>query len=167
MAKGDVSTYNVDGVWKSKGEGSARAAHTGGTKAQQTAMGRKMAQKRKVEHTIRKLAGTIGEKNSYGNDPNPPRADTSAAAHARSAQETPPRRRRTPMPVTRRPSTSAWDRSCRAAHGSALRLFAASGRAHAAVAGGPTEAHLAVPTGARRRRRSRKSVVPQVRAAPN
>jgi hypothetical protein len=47
MAKGDVSTYKVDGVWKSKGEGSARAAHTGGTKAQQIAMGRKMAQKRK------------------------------------------------------------------------------------------------------------------------
>lgn len=37
MAKGDISTYNEDGVWKSKVEGSGRAAHTGGTKAEQQA----------------------------------------------------------------------------------------------------------------------------------
>ena len=49
----------------------ARAAHTGGTKTEQTAVGKKMAKERKVEHAIKKLDGTIGEKNSYGNDPNP------------------------------------------------------------------------------------------------
>ncbi len=32
-----------------------------------------MAQEREVKHTISKLDGTIGEKNSYGNDPNPPK----------------------------------------------------------------------------------------------
>lgn len=69
MAKGDISTYNEDGVWKSKVEGSSRAAHAGGTKAQQEAIGRQMAKDRSVEHTIRKMDGTIGEKNSYGNDP--------------------------------------------------------------------------------------------------
>ncbi len=73
MAKGDITTYNEDGVWKSKVEGSSRAAHTGGTKSEQTATGRDMARERGVEHSIRKLDGTIGEKNSYGNDPNPPR----------------------------------------------------------------------------------------------
>jgi hypothetical protein len=73
MAKGDINTYNEDGVWKSKVEGSSRAAHTGGTKAEQQAIGRQMAQDREVEHTIRKLDGTIGDKNSYGNDPNPPK----------------------------------------------------------------------------------------------
>jgi len=73
MAKGDISTYNEDGVWKSKVEGSSRAAHSGGTKAEQQAVGRQMAQDRGVEHTIRKMDGTIGEKNSYGNDPHPPR----------------------------------------------------------------------------------------------
>lgn len=73
MPEGDVSTYNEDGVWKSKVEGSRRAAHTGGTKAEQSAVGKKMAQERKVEHVIKKLDGTIGEKNSYGNDPNPPK----------------------------------------------------------------------------------------------
>jgi hypothetical protein len=72
MARGDISTYDDDGVWKSKVEGSSRAAHAGGTKSEQQAVGRKMAQDRGVEHTIRKLGGTIGE-NSYGNDPNPPR----------------------------------------------------------------------------------------------
>ena len=69
MAKGDVSTYNEGGDWKSKVEGSSRAAHVGGTKAEQQAIGRQMAQARGVEHTVRKLDGTIGEKNSYGNDP--------------------------------------------------------------------------------------------------
>jgi len=73
MPKGDITTYNEDGVWKSKVEGSRRAAHTGGTKAEQSAIGRKMAQDRKVEHTIHNLDGTIRQKNSYGNDPNPPR----------------------------------------------------------------------------------------------
>lgn len=73
MAKGDVSTYNEEGHWKSKVEGSNRAAHTGGTKAEQAAVGRGMAEARNVEHTIRKLDGTIGEKNSYGNDPHPPK----------------------------------------------------------------------------------------------
>lgn len=73
MAKGDVSTYSEDNVWKSKVEGSTRAAHAGGTKAEQTAVGRQMAKDRGVEHAIRKLDGTIGEKNSYGNDPHPPK----------------------------------------------------------------------------------------------
>ncbi|WP_068482607.1 DUF2188 domain-containing protein [Pseudoclavibacter helvolus] len=73
MATGDVSTYSEDGVWKSKVEGSSRAAHAGGTKAEQEAVGRDMAKARRVEHTVRKLDGTIGKKNSYGNDPNPPR----------------------------------------------------------------------------------------------
>lgn len=48
---------------------------TGGnptTKAAQQAFGREMARERGVEHTVRKLDGMIGEKNSYGNDPDPP-----------------------------------------------------------------------------------------------
>ena len=73
VAKGDISTYNDGGVWKSKVEGSSRAAHTGGTKAEQQAIGRDMARDRGVEHTIHNLDGKIGSKNSYGNDPNPPK----------------------------------------------------------------------------------------------
>lgn len=66
MAKGNISTYNEDGVWKSKVEGSSRAAHTGGTKAEQQAVGREMARDRGVEHTVRKLDGTIGSKTPTG-----------------------------------------------------------------------------------------------------
>lgn len=73
MAKDGVTTYNEDGTWKSKVHGSSRAAHTGGTKAEQEKIGRDMAKARKAEHAIKKLDGTIGEKNSYGNDPNPPK----------------------------------------------------------------------------------------------
>jgi Uncharacterized protein conserved in bacteria (DUF2188) len=35
--------------------------------------GREIARKMRVEHTIHLADGTIGEKNSYGNDPHPPR----------------------------------------------------------------------------------------------
>lgn len=69
VASDGIITYSEDGDWKSKVAGSTRAAHVGGTKAEQTAVGRQMAVDRGVEHTIRKMDGTIGEKNSYGNDP--------------------------------------------------------------------------------------------------
>ena len=35
--------------------------------------GRKIAKRLEVEHTIHRSDGVIGEKNSYGNDPYPPR----------------------------------------------------------------------------------------------
>jgi uncharacterized protein DUF2188 len=35
--------------------------------------GREIAKDKATEHTIHKKDGTIGEKNSYGNDPNPPK----------------------------------------------------------------------------------------------
>jgi len=73
MAKGDVETYYENGEWKNKVEGSRRATHVGGTKAERQATGRKMAQSRKVEHIVRKRDGTIGYRDSYGNDPYPPK----------------------------------------------------------------------------------------------
>jgi hypothetical protein len=69
MPDGDIITYHEDGEWKSKVAGSSRAAHVGGTKAEQQAIGREMAIERKAEHEIRNMDGTIGSKNSYGNDP--------------------------------------------------------------------------------------------------
>jgi hypothetical protein len=69
MAKGDIETYHEGDQWKNKVEGSSRAANTHGTKAEAQAKGREMAKDREVEHVIKKLDGTIGEKNSYGNDP--------------------------------------------------------------------------------------------------
>ncbi|WP_051735969.1 DUF2188 domain-containing protein [Amycolatopsis rifamycinica] len=52
-----------------KVEGSRRAANTAATKAEATAKGKQMAQKRHVEHIIRNKDGEIGQRNSYGNDP--------------------------------------------------------------------------------------------------
>ncbi|OMH32556.1 DUF2188 domain-containing protein [Tersicoccus sp. Bi-70] len=73
MAGKPIETYHEDGQWKSRREGSERAFQVGGTKAEQTAQGRAAAQRDGVEHIINKMDGTTGEKNSYGNDPNPPR----------------------------------------------------------------------------------------------
>lgn len=69
MPKGDIETYYEDGQWKNKVEGSSRAANTHDTKAEAQAKGRDMASDRKVEHIIKKQDGTIGARNSYGNDP--------------------------------------------------------------------------------------------------
>ncbi len=73
MSKPNIETYNEDGQWKSRREGNARAFAVGGTKAEQQSEGRTAAKRDGVEHTIKNLDGTIGQKNSYGNDPNPPR----------------------------------------------------------------------------------------------
>lgn len=69
MAKGDVDTYYEGGEWKNKVQGNQRASSTHDTKAEAQAEGRRLARERQVEHTIKKQDGTIGEKNSYGNDP--------------------------------------------------------------------------------------------------
>ena len=68
-----IETYSEDGQWKSRRAGRDRAFSAGGTKAEQQAIGREAAKRDEVEHTIKKLDGTIGEKNSYGNDANPPK----------------------------------------------------------------------------------------------
>lgn len=69
MAKGDVDTYFEDGQWKNKVEGNSRASNVHDTKKDAQAAGRDMAISRGVEHVIKKMDGTIGDKNSYGNDP--------------------------------------------------------------------------------------------------
>ena len=73
MPNGDVETYYENGEWKSRRQGSGRAFARGGTKAEQTATGREAAQRDQVEHIIKTQDGTIGERNSYGNDPHPPK----------------------------------------------------------------------------------------------
>ena len=69
MSKGDVHTVHRDGKWLNEVEGGQRASNSAATKAEAQAIGREMARERKVEHHIHKLDGTIGERNSYGNDP--------------------------------------------------------------------------------------------------
>jgi hypothetical protein len=73
MSKPAVETYYENGTWRSRHEGVSRPFATGGTKAEQVSKGREMARRDKVEHIIKNRDGTISERNSYGNDPNPPR----------------------------------------------------------------------------------------------
>lgn len=59
--KGWVNTYDGDQVSRHR------------TKDNAVDRGREIAQDRHTEHTIHNKDGKIGEKNSYGNDPNPPK----------------------------------------------------------------------------------------------
>jgi hypothetical protein len=69
MTKPAVETYHEGGQWKSRRQGSERAFAVGGTKEEQVAQGRTAAKNDKVEHIVKNLDGTVGEKTSHGNDP--------------------------------------------------------------------------------------------------
>jgi hypothetical protein len=73
MAKGDVDTYHEGENWKNKIEGNSRASGVFDTKAEAVTAGRDRARADRVEHVVKKLDGTIGGKNSYGDDRFPPR----------------------------------------------------------------------------------------------
>ena len=63
--QGDVETYHENGTRKNKVEGNSQASSTHDTKDEAVAKGRDMAVDRGVEHIIRNMDGTIGEKNTY------------------------------------------------------------------------------------------------------
>jgi hypothetical protein len=60
--------------WWNKVDGRVISRHR--LKENAVEVGRAVARELKVEHTIHKSDGSIGEKNSYGNDPFPPRDST-------------------------------------------------------------------------------------------
>jgi hypothetical protein len=68
-----VTGPHPGGGWQNKVEGNTRASNTAPTKAESQAEGRRMAESRKTEHKIQNKEGRITERNSYGNDPFPPR----------------------------------------------------------------------------------------------
>ena len=68
MGKKEVHTVKTDKGWANKlPGGKVLSNHQKKDTAQ--AAGRKQAIERKAEHVVHKVDGTIGEKNSYGNDP--------------------------------------------------------------------------------------------------
>ena len=69
MGTGDIETFFEDGVWKNRTQGSASAENRHTHKRAALAVGQEMARSRKVEHIIKNTDGTIGDRNSYGNDP--------------------------------------------------------------------------------------------------
>lgn len=59
--------------WAVKKEGSQRASKILKTKAPALEQGRKIAKQDKVELVIHNKDGKISDKDSYGNDPHPPK----------------------------------------------------------------------------------------------
>lgn len=71
--KPPVHTVPHGDGWANRREGSDKVSKTFDTKRDAQAAGRDTAQREKTEHVIHKQDGTIGEKNSYGSDPHPPK----------------------------------------------------------------------------------------------
>jgi hypothetical protein len=69
MPKGDVETTYKAGEWTNQVEGEGPTERLFQTKDRAVAAGRELAKERGVEHIIKNEDGSIGERNSYGNDP--------------------------------------------------------------------------------------------------
>jgi len=69
--KPSVFTVPTEAGWANKQNGRTISSHR--TKSAAETEGRREAKRDKTEHVILKTNGRIGEKNSYGNDPCPPR----------------------------------------------------------------------------------------------
>ena len=74
MAKNIHTVFNSDRrMWENKREGNDQPLSSHHTKENAQDRGEKIAEERKVEHFIHGKDGKIQERNSYGNDPFPPR----------------------------------------------------------------------------------------------
>jgi hypothetical protein len=73
MGKKDVhTTPNPGGKgWVNQVGGEVVSRHR--TQENAVDRGREIARENRSEHAVHRRDGTIGRKNSYGNDPNPPR----------------------------------------------------------------------------------------------
>ncbi len=67
------TTTNKNGGWDVRVEGSSRVSRHFETKVEAMEYGRGRAIKNSSEHFIQNKNGRIGSRNSYGNDPHPPR----------------------------------------------------------------------------------------------
>jgi hypothetical protein len=70
-SKKPVHTVPNGKGWANKQNGKTISTHH--TKANAETEGRRQAKRSEAEHVIHKSNGQIGEKNSYGNDPCPPK----------------------------------------------------------------------------------------------
>jgi predicted NUDIX family NTP pyrophosphohydrolase len=67
--KPPVHTVPYGDGWANRREGATRVPKKFATKAEAQAAGRETARREKTEHLIHKRDGTVGARNSYGNDP--------------------------------------------------------------------------------------------------
>jgi hypothetical protein len=70
--KRPVHTVPHGDGWANRRAGSSRISRTYPTKREAQEAGRDTARRSGTEHLIHKRDGTIGERNSYGNDSYPP-----------------------------------------------------------------------------------------------
>ncbi len=73
MNKNQHITPHPNGGWQVKGAGNSRATVRTDTQREAIGVGRKIAQNQKSELVIHRPNGQIRDKNSYGNDPFPPK----------------------------------------------------------------------------------------------
>jgi len=75
MPKKNIHTvYNKERkMWETKKEGQKKPLASSRTKATAQQKSIKQAKKAQVEHVIHNKDGKISDKDSYGNDPNPPK----------------------------------------------------------------------------------------------
>lgn len=73
MSKKNIHTVPHGDGWANRREGASRVSETFDTKQQAQQAGREAARRDNVEHLIHNKDGRIGERNSYGNDPFPPK----------------------------------------------------------------------------------------------
>lgn len=73
MGKEQHVTTHPDGGWQVKGAGNSRATVRTNTQSEAIKIARDMAINQKSEVVIHRTNGQIRDKNSYGNDPFPPR----------------------------------------------------------------------------------------------
>ncbi len=73
MGRNQHVTPHLDGGWQVKGAGNNRATVRTTTQAKAIARAKDIATNQRSEVVIHRPNGQIREKNSYGNDPFPPR----------------------------------------------------------------------------------------------
>lgn len=73
MSGSDVHIVPDGDSWAVKKPGAKRASAILPTQAEAIARGRELARKERSELVIHRRDGRIRDKDSYGNDPNPPR----------------------------------------------------------------------------------------------
>lgn len=73
MGKNQHVTPHPDGGWQVKGEGNAKATVRTDTQAEAITVAREIARNQESELFIHGLDGRIRERDSYGNDPYPPK----------------------------------------------------------------------------------------------
>ena len=73
MGKNQHITRHQDGGWQVKGANNTRATFRTSTQAEAIQLGKQIAKNQGSELVIHGLNGEIRQKDSYGNDPFPPR----------------------------------------------------------------------------------------------